>query len=142
MRVNCKIGPYFTYYISIWSITFSVLYQFSLYRCLLYRKSRYIKQNNKKIFFMPHQLLIILPHQFFLKKKKQIKTETHEIQPTKLIYISSPPSSRSEVADGGEEQRILFSSSTKSLSHPYLLHIWLPKNSMKFITIYFVLLKE
>jgi len=47
--------------VSIWSLTFSMLCQFSLPIPWM-KKADVLNKTIKKIFFMPHQLVIVPPH--------------------------------------------------------------------------------
>ena len=56
---------------SIWFLTFLVPCHYSPYHYPMDGKILYIKWNSKKLFSIPHQLLIVLPCQIKPKKKKK-----------------------------------------------------------------------
>ena len=59
--------------VSIWSPTFLLLCEFSPCHYHLDGKSWCVKQNNKKLFFMPHHLPTILPSHLLKKEKNEKK---------------------------------------------------------------------
>ena len=73
--------------VSIWSVTFLVLYQFSHYRYLLNRKGWCVNENNIKLFSILHQLQLYCHVKiFFFKVILKLRHNDHQ-NPYNLLLI-------------------------------------------------------